>query len=93
MVFDTGSFLSGISASTRDDLTRRGLIEALDARRFRLRGLSIQEQAIPDLIVRVSPRATDVGAPGVLGLDFLGQYTDVHFNVPTMTMRLTLARG
>jgi len=91
MVLDTGVFLSGISESTREELSRRGLLETVDARRFRLRGLTVQGQPIPDLMVRVSPRVTEVGAAGVLGLDFLGQFTDVHFHVPTM--RLTLTRG
>jgi hypothetical protein len=91
MVLDTGVFLSGISESTREDLSRSGLLETVDARRFRLRGLTIQGQSIPDLTVRLSPRATEVGAVGVLGLDFLGQFRDVHVHVPTM--RLTLTRG
>ena len=89
MVLDTGVFLSGISESTRADLVRRGLVEVVDARRYRLRGMTVQGQPFPDLTVRVSPRATEVGAAGVLGRDFLGQYTDIHFHVPTMQLTLT----
>jgi hypothetical protein len=90
LVLDTGSLLSGISEPTREMLASRGLLSPAGERRFLLRNLSIQGQALPDVIVRVSRRVTQTGARGVLGLDFLGQFTDIHFHVPSM--RLTLSR-
>jgi hypothetical protein len=90
MVLDTGSPFSSISEPTRDELVRRGLLEQKDERRFVLRHLAVQGQALPDLEIRMSRRATQVGAAGILGIDFLGRFTDVHFHVPTM--RLTLSR-
>lgn len=39
-------------------------------------------------LVRVSGTVGRIGAGGILGLDFLGQYEDIHFHVPSF--RLTL---
>jgi len=91
MVLDTGSPFSSVSEDTRRDLEAKGLLEKRDERRYVLRDLRVQGQRIPDLNLRMSRRATQVGAAGILGIDFLGQYTDIHFHVPTM--RLTLSRG
>ncbi len=68
----------------------RGTLQQLGANRYLLQGLRIQGQDTGDLEVRVSRRVTQVGADGVLGLDFLAQFTYIHFHVPTM--RLTLTR-
>lgn len=88
LVLDTGSALSGISQPTLDALARAGL--AMPAgQRYLLRQVRIDGQAVSDLHVRISPRVTQVGADGVLGLDFLARYEDIHFNVPTL--RLTLS--
>lgn len=89
LVLDTGSLLSGLSEPTREMLTTRGLLRPAGERRFLLRDLTIHGQPVPDLVVRVSRRVTQAGARGVLGLDFLGQFTDIHFHVPSM--RLTLS--
>jgi hypothetical protein len=90
LVLDTGSLLSGISEPTREMLAARGLLSQAGERRFLLRDLTIQGQPAPDLVVRVSRRVTQAGARGVLGLDFLGKFRDIHFHVPSM--RLTLSR-
>ena len=90
MVLDTGSFLSGISEGTREMLVRLGLLEADATPPYVLRNVAVQGQPLTDLRVRLSRRVAQVGAQGVLGLDFLGQFTDIHFHVPTM--RLTLSR-
>ena len=89
MVLDTGSPLSSISQATYDKLSGTGAIERLSGNRYLLRRPVIDGQDIRDLIVRLSRRVTQVGADGVLGLDFLGHYTDIHFHVPSL--RLTLS--
>jgi hypothetical protein len=88
MVLDTGSPFSSTSDTTRDRLVEAGIMPASEGRRFVLGDVRIGGQRIDDLVVRPSRRVTDVGAEGVLGLDFLGRFTDIHFHVPTM--RLTL---
>jgi len=90
LVLDTGSLLSGISEATREMLATGGLLSEAGERRFLLRNLTIQGQPAPDLVVRVSRRVAQAGARGVLGLDFLGKFTDIHFHIPSM--RLTLTR-
>jgi hypothetical protein len=91
MVLDTGSPLSTISAGTRDELRRRGLLspEPDQPNRFWLSNLQIQDQSIEHLLVRVSPITTRAGAAGTLGLDFLNRFVLIQFHVPTL--RLTLA--
>lgn len=88
MVLDTGSPLSSVSRGMYDELARAGAIDRLGRRGYVLRRASIEGRVIADLGVRVSRRVTQVGADGVLGLDFLGRFTDVHFHVPSL--RLTL---
>jgi hypothetical protein len=90
MVLDTAAPLSGISVQVRDDLRERGLLEPPRSARYVLRNLIVQGQPFPDVPVRVSPRLTEVGADGVLGLDFLSQFTDIHFHVPTRLLTLTI---
>lgn len=88
MVIDTESPISAISVGIREVLARTDRLVQLEANTYVLRDPRIQVQSIADLEVRVSPRVTRVGADGVLGLDFLNRFTDVHFNVPSL--RLTL---
>jgi hypothetical protein len=54
-----------------------------------LQSLQIQGQPIRDLEVRISRRVGQVGADGVLGLDFLAQFEEVSFHVPSMRLTLT----
>lgn len=93
MVLDTGSPLSSISERVRDLLVPTGYLDPISQTLYVLRSLNIQGQAIPDLRVRTSRRTTRVGADGVLGLDFLAQFTDVHFHVPSLRLTLTDAVG
>jgi hypothetical protein len=88
MVLDTGSPLSSISQATYHKLSEAGAIDRLSRNSYVLRRSAIQGQAIRDLVVRISRRVSQVGADGVLGLDFLGQFTDIHLHVPSL--RLTL---
>ena len=71
MVLDTGSPASGLSARSWSALTARGLLDPSGSRWHTLRQLAIEGQAIPDLAVRVSPRATELGADGIPGADVL----------------------
>ena len=88
MVLDTGSPLSGISFRTRDALASNGDLVPAGPRRYLLRDLSIEGQPLPDLVVRLSQRASAVGADGMLGLDFLNTFTEIHLNVPTLWLTL-----
>jgi hypothetical protein len=89
MVLDTGAPFSSISDGTRDLLSAAGLLDHVQHNWYALRELSVQGQPIPDLLVHVSRRVSQAGAEGLMGLDFLRQFTDIHFHVPTL--RLTLS--
>ena len=88
MVLDTGSPLSTISEGTYRRLADAGNIRHVGGRRFTLTRPLLDGQPVADLEVRVSLRVTRVGADGVLGLDFLGRFTDVHFHVPSLRLNL-----
>ena len=88
MVLDTGSPLSGISYLTRDELASNGVLVPAGPRRYLLRDLSIEGQPLPDVVVRLSPRASAVGIDGMLGLDFLNTFTEIQLSVPTLWLTL-----
>lgn len=89
MVLDTGAPLTAISERTQALLHGAGLIESAGQGRFVLRDITIAGHPMPDLPVRVSRRVTEAGAEGVLGLDFLRRFTDIHFHVPSLVLTLT----
>jgi hypothetical protein len=91
---DTGSPASGISQTVHAELVAAGLIEATGrsyraSETFRLLGATIEGLAISIPELYVSRRATQVGAEGVLGLDFLAQFRVIHFDVGAMRLTLT----
>jgi hypothetical protein len=89
MVLDTGSPYSAISEGVRDSLLAATLLPNGEGRAFHLRNLKIQGQTVPDMAVILSHRVTQVGAEGALGLDFIRQFTDVRFHVPSLLLTLT----
>ena len=91
MVLDTGSPVSVISPKARDDLLGRQLLDpSTEGIRYRLAQLSVHEQPLPPLMVRVLPRLTRLQVDGLLGLDFLRLFEHVHFHVPTLQLVLEL---
>ena len=88
MVFDTGAPFSGISRRTRDALAADGLLIPHGPHHYLLRDLRIDEQEVPDLVVRESHRLTAVGADGALGLDFLNRFTEIHCHIPSLWVTL-----
>lgn len=88
MVVSAFSPLSYLEQSAGDTLVALALARRVNDRECVLRDISIQGQQVPDLDVRT--RATGPpGANGVLGLDFLRQFTDIHFHVPTLVLTLS----
>jgi len=43
---------------------------------------------VPDLLVGVAARLDRMQIVGLLGLDFLGLFEDIHFNLPSLRLRL-----
>lgn len=90
MVLDTGSPLSAVSPTIRDYLERQGLLRQSGRGNLYLLGrLTMAGHQVPDLEIGVVVRLERLQIEGVLGLDFLANYEDIHFNVPTL--RLTLS--
>jgi hypothetical protein len=89
MVLDTGAPLSALSPGVALDLTRRGLLLSSGRPNLhRLTDLSIGGQRVADLEVGVVRRLERLQIEGLLGLDFLGLFEDIHFNVPSLHLRL-----
>jgi hypothetical protein len=79
-VLDTGSPQSALSPRISNDLSSQGLLRpAADPRRFLLADLTIGGQAVPDLEVGVLRRLDPMEVDGLLGLDFLLRFSEVHF--------------
>jgi hypothetical protein len=89
MVLNFGVPRSSISATIRHELIMKELIPPAVERTYTLSDLTVEGQPLPPLQVRVSGALGMIGAGGILGLDFFGQYEDIHFHVPTF--RLTLS--
>ena len=89
-VLNTGFLSTAISARTRTVLSAMGHVGETRGRPHVLRNLTLAGRPIPDLPVRISPALSLLGVEGALGLDFLRQFRDVHFNLPSR--RLTLRR-
>ena len=90
VVLSTYSPLSYVSERSRNTLVGLGFGESVGDEQCHLYNVSIQGQRIPDLSVRVRRNVVPT-ADGILGLDFLNQFTDIHFHVPTMRLTLTEA--
>lgn len=91
MVLDTGSAVSAISPAAKDVLGARGLVLPRgDGDGLLLTQLTVQGQALPDLVVRVLPRLARLGIDGLVGLDFLRAFERVSFHVPTLRLVLSL---
>jgi hypothetical protein len=103
MVLDPGSPASAISPVAVQTLRNWQLIRAVDedtraVQSHLLTDLDVQGQPLPDVRVQVLARLARLARwrirdvpleiDGLLGLDFLGQFVDIHFNVPTMRLRL-----
>jgi hypothetical protein len=84
MVLDSGSPIAAVSRPTLDLLLTDGRVDPADGPNYMLRSPTIQGQLIPDLRVCLSRHVTRAGADGMLGLNFFGQFTDVHCHVPTL---------
>ena len=89
LVLHSGLTSSAISTTSRDELLRGGALQAVGGReRYRLTGLTVQGQALPDLEVVISRGITRLGVDGMLGLDFLFHFEHIHFHVPTLRLIL-----
>lgn len=88
MVLSTSSPLSYIRRSASETLAAVGLARDTGENRCVLRDVSIHGQTIPDLPVRIRQGVFPT-TDGILGLDLLRQFSDIHFNVPTLRLTLT----
>ncbi|HVX30183.1 MAG TPA: hypothetical protein VHA53_06855 [Nitrolancea sp.] len=88
MVLDTGSARSAISHSMFEKLNSLRRLTPYGTGRYVIQGLGVQGQRFPDLYVSVRSRVTEVGADGIVGLDVLSQFREIHFERETMTLSL-----
>lgn len=79
---------SAISRGAMEDLIQLELAPPLRENQYVLRNLSIRGQPFPDLSVRVTSVLTRFGVDLVLGVDFLAQFSELHFYWRTLTLNL-----
>src|SRR5262245_45346127 len=90
MVLNTGLYYGAISVPARERLIMLELLPPVNERTVLLENLALSGNPVADLRVRVRPSVAQLDVDGILGLEFLRQFTDIHFNVPSL--RLTLRR-
>jgi hypothetical protein len=89
-VLSTIATTSAVSAGTASALDAFHCLSRHDQAGLVLRGLVVGQHRLPDLSVRVSPAATMTGVEGILGLDFLRQFTTIRFDVADGRLTLEL---
>ena len=95
LVLDTGTAFSVLRDSLRRSLQELGVLTETSSRPFgrpiyRLQGLSIEGQDVPDVDFVVSNHPALLDIDGMLGLNFLALFSLVQFD--TDTRRVTLTR-
>ena len=88
-VLDTGAPLTSMSQRLYTRLQAAGYLSHIATNRYILSPASIAGENVAPLNIRGSKFLASVGVDGVLGLDFLARYTEVHFNVRTRLLTLT----
>ena len=91
MMLNTGSPRSVISEAARDTLIQNELLPPQQLAGYTLTPVALAGQRISDLPVRVrGPVFARAHVDGMLGLDFLRQFTEIHFDVAAFRLTLTL---
>ncbi|HEY8836564.1 MAG TPA: hypothetical protein VIO16_02575 [Dehalococcoidia bacterium] len=90
LVLHTGRPLSYLSVATYEGLSRAGAIDHIGRGIYRIQQLSMSEQRVPDLLVRVSAGPGILGFDGLLGLQFLQRFSRVCAERDTGLLRLTM---
>jgi hypothetical protein len=86
-VLNTYAPVSYITSEARDMLLRLGFATSLGEETCIVPDLSVQRQPLAAQQFRVR-RGAFRGVDGMIGLDFLGRFTDVHFNLPSLRLSL-----
>ena len=82
-VLNSGYLASALNLRSRTVLTAMGLLRPIDERFSVLTDLTTAGQSLPDLAIHASRALELIDVEGMLGLDFLQQFTDIHFNAPS----------
>jgi len=89
LVLNTGRPLSVLSLELRDSLAAFGVLDEIAPGLYRLRGMLLDGQQGPPLIVRASRGPRLLGFEGMLGLQFLNGFRQIHFDRDTRLLTLT----
>ncbi|HLZ69949.1 MAG TPA: hypothetical protein VKV26_08595 [Dehalococcoidia bacterium] len=82
-MLNTGRPLSVISRELRDRLTAFGYLDEISSELYQLRGVQMDGQQAPPLIARASRGPALLGFAGMLGLQFLDGFRQIHFDRDT----------
>lgn len=89
VVLDTGAPLTSMSQRLYTRLQAASYLSHIATNRYIHSPAPIAGESVAPLNIRGSKFLTSIGVVGVLGLDFLARYTEVHFNVKTGLLTLT----
>ena len=88
LVLNTGFVMTCLTPGARDGLAAFGHLRDTGERFPVLHDLSLSGRPLPPLPVRVNAAVARISPEGMLGLNFLGRFREIHFD--TGTRRLTL---
>ena len=90
LMLNSGRPQSALNARLGAVLAAAGAVERFGGTAYRLNRPTVQGQALPPLVLRVSAGPGLLGLDGMLGLDFLDQFAEVQLDM--RALRLTLTR-
>jgi hypothetical protein len=89
LVLNTGFIMTCLTPVARDGLIAFGLLRRGDDRYPVLHELSIGGRPLPPLPVRVNQAVARYSPDGMLGLNLLSLFREIHFDVETRRLTLT----
>jgi len=88
LMLNTGRPVSVVSLELRDRLDAFGALDQISPQFYRVRGVRMDGQLAPQLIVRASSGPRLPGFQGMLGLQFLESFRQIHFDRDTRLLNL-----
>ena len=89
LILNTGFVISAVSQSTHDVLSALGYLHRSGGRSFLLQDLRLSDQPVDALEVRVNAGLRILRFEGVVGLNFLNRFREIHFDVQSRRLTLT----
>ena len=89
LILNTGFVISALTPGVRDSLEALGHLQHTAGRFYQLHDLRLGGRPVPPLTVRVNIAIATLGVEGIVGLNFLNQFREIHFDVESRVLTPT----